>query len=61
METKDIFIIGFVIIFVGFRLYQKFYKKDAGKGNTSMGKSVTPGSAFPSSSKDDDYEPYSKK
>jgi len=61
METKDIFIFGFIIIFVGFRLYQKYYKKDAGKGKAGPGKSLSTGSSFPSSSKDDDYEPYSKK
>jgi hypothetical protein len=61
METKDFFIWGFVIIFLGFRLYQKYYKKDSGKENTSKGKSAPSGSAFSSPAKDDDYEPYSKK
>jgi hypothetical protein len=61
METKDIFIFGFIIIFVGFRLYQKYSKKKSGEGNATPGKSVSTGSIFSSSSKDDDYEPYSKK
>jgi hypothetical protein len=61
MDTKQIFIFAFVIIFVGFRLYQKYYKKDTGKSNPGTGKSGSSGPAFTSSSKDDDYEPYSKK
>jgi len=52
METnKIIFIVGIIVI-AGVRLYMKYVKKsDQGK-NT--------GSSFSSSSKDDDYEPYSK-
>ena len=61
METKDIFIFGFIIIFVGFRFYQKYSKKKSAEGNATPGKSVSTGSVFNSSSKDDDYEPYSKK
>jgi hypothetical protein len=52
-------VILFAVLFavVGFRLYQKYIKKDDGKsGNVKK-----PGSSFGSSSKDDDYEPYSRK
>jgi hypothetical protein len=61
MDTKQILIFAFVIIFVGFRLYQKYYRKDTGGSKTGASKSDTSGSAFNSSTKDDDYEPYSKK
>ena len=52
-------IVIFIVLFafVGFRLYQKYIKKDDGK----PGEVKKPGSSFASSSKDDDYEPYSKK
>jgi hypothetical protein len=46
-----------LIGFTGFRLYQKYYKK--GDGNQTGYKK--PGSSFASSTKEDDYEPYSKK
>ncbi len=61
MDTKQIFIFAFVIIFVGFRLYQKYYKKDTGGSNSATRKPGSTGTAFNSSSKDDDYEPYAKK
>jgi hypothetical protein len=61
METRDIFIFGFILIFLGFRLYQKYYKKGTGKGNTGTNNSAPTRSAFSESSKDDDYEPYLKK
>jgi hypothetical protein len=38
-------------------MYQKYFKKDDGKS----GDVKKPGSSFSSSSKDDDYEPYTKK
>jgi len=43
--------------FVGVRIYQKYFKKDKGVQNPPK----KSGSSFSSSSKDDDYEPYSKK
>lgn len=56
METKDIVILAFVLVFVSFRLYQKYGKKN-GK-NTDSGKNAD---SIPSgSSREDDYEPYSK-
>jgi hypothetical protein len=41
------------------RLYQKYIKKDSGKSGSPT--NMSSGSKFISSSKDDDYEPYSKK
>ena len=52
-------VILFAVLFalVGFRLYKKYIKKEDGK----TGESKKPGSSFGQSSKDDDYEPYSRK
>lgn len=58
MEKKEIILLAVVIAFAAARLYQKYVKK----GNTGYGQNSKPtGSDFPSSSKDDDYEPYAKK
>lgn len=57
---KDKFeVVLFVVVFAfaGFRLYQKFVKK----GDVNPGNYKKPDSPFGSSSKEDDYEPYSKK
>ena len=59
METKDIIIFSAVIAFVAFRLYQKYGKKEQ-KGNANDRKASSD-STFFSNSKEDDYEPYSKK
>jgi hypothetical protein len=56
-DNFQIVLFGILFAFAGFRLYQKFFKKDGGK----TGEVKKPGSSFGSSSKDDDYEPYSKK
>jgi hypothetical protein len=56
MDTKDIVIFAAVFTVLGIRLYQKYVKKDQNKSGTG-----TSTSGIPSSSKDDDYEPYSKK
>jgi hypothetical protein len=45
------------IAYAGVRIYQKYFKKDKGGQNTPK----KSGSSFSSPSKDDDYEPYSKK
>jgi hypothetical protein len=45
--------------FLAFRLYQKYIKKDKNISGTNT--NTNTGTGFPSSSKDDDYEPYSKK
>jgi hypothetical protein len=50
MDKKDIIIFAIVISFVAFRLYQKYVKKP--NSNTTSDSKI---------SKDDDYEPYSKK
>jgi len=42
-----------------FRLYQKYFKKD--KDKSSSPTKTTSDSGFSSLSKDDDYEPYSKR
>ena len=58
--NKDTFQIIFtvaILAYAGFRLYTKYFKKD---GDTS-GHNQKDSSQLHSSSKDDDYEPYSKK
>jgi hypothetical protein len=59
MHQSQIILFSAVIAFLAFRLYQKYIKKDKGKSGTETKPSS--GSSFPSSSKDEDYEPYSKK
>lgn len=59
MDTKDIIIFSAVIAFVAFRLYQKYGKKD--QNGTANDRKASSDSTFFSTSKDDDYEPYSKK
>jgi hypothetical protein len=59
MDKRQIFIFAAIAVVLAIRLYQKFKKKDI----------ITPGSdpknssdsSFPSSSKQEEYEPYSKK
>ena len=57
MDSKDIFIIVFVIFAVGASFYRKYVKKN--QGEKPWKKPVNTGSSF--SSVKDDYEPYSKK
>lgn len=57
MHNSQILIIIAVIAFVGIRLYQKYGKKNNSGSKTKS----SSGTSFPSSSKDEDYEPYSKK
>jgi hypothetical protein len=58
MEKKDVIILIVVLFGVGLSLYRRFVQK---KSNTNIGvKDSKSSSTFPSS-KDDDYEPYSKK
>jgi hypothetical protein len=57
---KEIFQVVFIasmFAIVGIRLYSKYSKKGDGK----IGEHKKPGSSFSPTSKDDDYEPYSKK
>jgi hypothetical protein len=59
MEKKDIIVLVIVVFGVGFSLYRRFIQK---KGNANVaGQDSKSSSPFSSSSKDDDYEPYSKK
>lgn len=59
MEKKDIIILVAVLAGLGFSLYKKYYGKD--KNKITTGQPPKSGSLFSSHSKDDDYEPYSKK
>jgi uncharacterized membrane protein YebE (DUF533 family) len=59
MDTKQIIIFSAVMAFLAFRLYQKYYKKN--KSVKSSEQKSTKGTTFFNSSKDDEYEPYSKK
>lgn len=56
-DSFQIALLVFLIAFVGFRMYQKYFKKDDGKS----GSVKKTGSSFSTQSKDDDYEPYSRK
>ena len=56
-DKLQIFLLAVAFVFLGFRLYQKYFKKNDNK----PGGIKKSGSSFASSSQDDDYEPYSKK
>ena len=59
MDKSTIAVFAAVMGVAAFRFYQKYSNKDKNKtGNNANSPS---GSSMPSSSKDDDYEPYSKK
>jgi hypothetical protein len=59
MEKKDILVIALVVLALGFNIYRRYTKK---KGNANTyGNASKSSTAFPSSIKDDDYEPYSGK
>jgi hypothetical protein len=58
MNKSEIIIFAAAMAFLAFRLYQKYMKK----GNYNPGsKTKESGTSFSTSSKDDEYEPYSKK
>jgi len=59
MSTVEIFLLVFVFVVAAARLYQKYVKKNDAK--SGQGTRESSGSLFTSSSKDDEYEPYSKK
>jgi hypothetical protein len=59
MNKSEIILIVSVFLALGFSLYRKYIRKD--KGNLRSGSGMKSDSSFSSSSKDDDYEPYSKK
>lgn len=58
MDKKDVIIFAAVFIVLAIRLYMKYIKKNQEKSGSETKQSAT---SFPSSSKDEDYEPYSKK
>ncbi|TAL66492.1 MAG: hypothetical protein EPN88_08335 [Bacteroidetes bacterium] len=59
MDKIQITIFATALAILAIRLYQKFIKKNKRQPGTD--KKISSGSVFPSSPKDDDYEPYSKK
>ena len=60
MSSTEIILFIAVFAFAGFRLYQKYVKKDkpAEPGNAFKAEKK---SSFPAHTVSDDYEPYSKK
>ena len=59
MDKTQIILFVAAMLFLAFRLYQKYYKKVDPDASTDKNK--TSGGAFFASTKDDDYEPYAKK
>lgn len=59
MNKTEILTVAVVGAFLAVRLYQKYKKKNTDKPGSDT--KTTSGSEFPSSSRDDDYEPYLKK
>jgi hypothetical protein len=59
MDNIEIIVISAALAILAVRLYQKYIKK--GKGKSGSDTKTISGSIYTSSSKDDDYEPYSKK
>jgi uncharacterized membrane protein YebE (DUF533 family) len=59
MDKIQILLFAAAFAILGVRLYQKYMKK--GKGKSASEKKPPFGQTFASSSKDDDYEPYSKR
>jgi hypothetical protein len=57
MEKSEIILFVAVFTFAGFRIYQKYFKKN----DIKPGEKSTSTTTFPTSVKEDDYEPYSKK
>jgi hypothetical protein len=56
-DNLQFILVAVALAFGGFRLYQKYIKKNDGKS----GFQKKTGSSFSSASKDDDYEPYQKR
>ncbi len=59
MDKTQIIIVAVSLALVAFRLYQKYVKKN--KSITGTDTKTSSDSAFSPSSKEDDYEPYSKR
>jgi len=55
--NSQIILFAVLLGFAGFRIYQKYMKKNDDKSGSQNKK----GSSFTSTSKDDDYEPYQKR
>lgn len=58
MDRKEIIIIAAALVAVSIRLYRNYAKKNKDNAGTGAKQSSA---SFPSNSRDDDYEPYSKK
>jgi hypothetical protein len=56
-DNIEVILVVTLFAFVAVRLYKKYIRKDS----NMSGSDIKRGNSFPSSSKDDDYEPYSKK
>jgi uncharacterized membrane protein YebE (DUF533 family) len=59
MDKTQIILFSAAMAFLAVRLYQKYIKKNKNLSGTE--KTPPSGTSFPSSVKDDEYEPYSKK
>jgi hypothetical protein len=59
MDKTQIILFSAAMAFLAVRLYQKYIKKN--KGSQGGGTLPSSPTSFPSSVKDDEYEPYSKK
>jgi hypothetical protein len=59
MDKTQVFIFVLLVAVLGFRIYQKYFSKNKNKQVT--GNKSSKGSLSSPSSKDDEYEPYSKK
>lgn len=60
MDKKDLIILVAAFAAIGFSLYRRYVQKNQRNPGNGSGTRQS-GTSFPSSSKDDDYEPYSKK
>jgi len=61
MDKSQIIIIFALLAVVGIKVYQKYIKKDKTKSGTGTENKSSSGMPFSSDSKEEDYEPYSKK
>ncbi len=59
MDKSTVILIVAVFTALGFSLYRRYMKKNQGQSGGGSGSQSS--SSFTSHSKDDDYEPYSKK
>jgi uncharacterized membrane protein YebE (DUF533 family) len=59
MDKTQIILFSAAMAFLAVRLYQKYIKKN--KSNQGSDTKQSSPTSFPSSVKDDEYEPYSKK